>query len=93
MFIALLTSLINNFSIVNASNHTKYISLSSQKYEIQPTLINLHPNEYSQELHYYQSAIKLNRCVGRSNTLNNFSNKISVPNKTQYLNIHTSSMI
>ena len=44
MFIVLLTN------IVNASNHTKCVSLSNQKCKIQPTLINLHPNEYSQEL-------------------------------------------
>ena len=31
--------------LVNASNHTKCLSLSNQKCEIQPTLINLHPNE------------------------------------------------
>ena len=29
--------------IVIASNHTKRVSLSNQKCEIQPTLINLHP--------------------------------------------------
>ena len=40
-------------SIVNASNHTKCMSLRNQKYMIQPTLINLYPNEYSQEFHYY----------------------------------------
>ena len=39
MFIGLLTGL------VNASSHTKRILLSNQKCEIQPTLINLHPNE------------------------------------------------
>ena len=38
MFIGLLTS------IVNASNHTKWVSLSTQKYMIQQTLINLHPH-------------------------------------------------
>ena len=32
-------------NIVNGSNHTKSISLSNQKCMIQPTLINLHPNE------------------------------------------------
>ena len=42
VFIGLLSS------IVNASIHTKCNSLRSQKCEIQPTLINLHPNEYSQ---------------------------------------------
>ena len=42
-FVGLLTGL------VNGSNNTKCISLSSQKYMIQPNLIDLHPNEYSQE--------------------------------------------
>ena len=46
-------------SIVNASNQTKCISLSNQKCKIQPTLINLHPNEYSQEFHCYPFAVKL----------------------------------
>ena len=40
-------------SIVNASYHTKHVSLSNQKRKIQATLINLHPNEYCQEFHYY----------------------------------------
>ena len=56
--------------IVNASNHTKCISLSNQKCEIQPTLINLHPVEYNQEFHYNPFSVKLYRCVGSCNTLN-----------------------
>ena len=28
-----------------------------------PTLTNLHPNEYSQEFHYYPFAFKLDRCI------------------------------
>ena len=52
IFIGLLTS------IVNSSNHRKCISLSNQKCMIQPTLINLHPNEYSQEFHCYPFAVK-----------------------------------
>ena len=27
----------------------------------QPTLINLHPNEYSHEFHFYPFAVKLDR--------------------------------
>ena len=38
-------------SIVNAFNHTKCLSLSNQKYMIQPTFINLHPNKYNQEFY------------------------------------------
>ena len=45
MFIVLLISL------VNASNYTEFVSLSNQKFKIQPTFINFHPNEYSHELH------------------------------------------
>ena len=57
MFIALLAS------IVKASNHTKCVLLSNQKCKIQTTLINLHPNEYSQEFCYYSFVVKLDRCV------------------------------
>ena len=80
-------------SILNASNHTKCVSLSRQKCKIQPTLINLHPNEYNQELHYYPFAVKLDRCVGSCNTVNDLSNNVCVPNKTEDLNLNVSNMI
>ena len=47
---------------VSVSNHTKYLTLSNQKYMTQPTPLNLHPDEYSQELHYYAFALNLDRC-------------------------------
>ena len=46
---------------VNASNHTKCISLSNQTYMTQPTLINLHPKEYSQQFPYYPFGVKLDK--------------------------------
>ena len=70
-------------STVNGSNHTKHMFVSNQKYMVEPTLINLHPNEYSQEFHYYSFAVKLDRSVGSCNTLNDLSNKVCVPNKTK----------
>ena len=69
MFIGLLTS------ILSASNHTKFVSLSNQKFMYHPTIINLHPGEYTQGLHYYPFVVNLDRCVGSCNTLNNLSNK------------------
>ena len=33
----------------------------------------LHPNEYSQEFCYYPFAVKLDRCVGSCNTINDVS--------------------
>ena len=70
-----------NNGLVNGSNSPKSVLLSSQKCLIQPTLINLHTNEYKQELHYYTFAVKLERCVGSCNTLNDLSNKACIPNK------------
>ena len=72
MFIVLLAS------IVNSSNHTKCVSLSNQKCDIQPTLINLHPNECNQQLHYYSFVAKLDKCVGSCNTLNDLSNMFQI---------------
>ena len=78
IFIGLLTGL------VNGSNHTKCVSLTNQKCMIQPILINLHPYEYSQELHYYPFTVKLGRCVGSCDTLSDLSKNVSVSNKTEY---------
>ena len=54
--------------------------LSNQKCMAQTTLINLHPNEYEQEFHYYPFVVKLDRCAGSINILNDLSNKVGVPN-------------
>ena len=60
---------------------------------IQSALLNLHPNEYSREFQYYPFAFKLDRCAGNCSTLNNLSNKVYVPNKSEDLNLSMSSMI
>ena len=83
-------------SIVNASKHTKCVSLSNQKCNIQPTFIYLHLNEYSQEFHYYPFAVKLDkldRCVGSCNILNYLSNKVCIPNKKEDLNLSVFNMV
>ena len=87
MFIVLLSS------IVNTSNHTKCVSLCNQKCEIQPTIINLQPNEYCQEFHYYPFLVKLDRCFGSCNTVIDLSNKICIPNKIGKLNLTVFNMI
>ena len=60
---------------------------------IQPTLINLHPNEYSKEFHYYPFEVILDRCVGSYNILNDLANKICVANKPEDLNLSVFNMI
>ena len=64
--------------LVNGSNRTQCVSLNSKKCMTQSTLINLHPNEYSQEFHYFPFAVKLDRCVGSCNTLNDLSSKVCI---------------
>ena len=81
MFIGLLAGL------VNGSNHTNYVLLSNQKREIQYTLISLHSNERRQGFHCYPFVAKLDRFVGSCNTLNDLSNKVCIPNKTEKLNL------
>ena len=78
---------------VNASDQTKCVSLSSQKCMTRPTVINLHPNEYSHEFHYYLFAIRLRRCIGSCNTLNDLSNELCAPNKTEDLILSLFNMI
>ena len=88
IFIGLLTGL------VNGSNHRKFVSLSNQKYMIQhATLLNLHPNKYSQHFHYYAFAVKLDKCIGSCNTLDDLSNKVCIPNKIEDLNLSVFNMI
>ena len=71
-------------SIVNASSVTKCVSLRNQGCEIKLTFINLHPNEYNQEFHYYLFTVKVDKYVGSCNTFNDLSNKACVPNKTRF---------
>ena len=82
--------------MVNVSSHKKCVllrSLNHQKSMIQPIVINLHPNKYSQEFHYYPFAVKLDRCVRSCNTLNDLSNKVCVPSKTEDLNLRLIKMV
>ena len=60
---------------------------------VQPTLINLHPNEYSQKFHYYPFVVKLDRCVGSCSIFDESSNKVCVPNKTEDLNLSMFNMV
>ena len=47
-------------------------------------ICNLHLNKYNQEFHYYPFTVKLEKCVGRCNTLNDSSDKVCIPNKSRF---------
>ena len=75
-------------NIFNTSNHSNWISLSNPECMIQIILIKLHSNEYSQEFHYYPFSVKLDRCVGSCNVLNDLSNKEIVPKNRRFKSEH-----
>ena len=85
MFIRLLSFSGSITSIGIVSDHTKCISLKNQQCLTQPTLINLHLYEYIEGLRYYLFAVNLDRCVRSCYTLNDLSNRVCVPNKTEDL--------
>ena len=62
--------IINLILLASASKHTKCAPLSNQKFTTQPTLINLHPNEYTQGLRHYPFTVSLDKCVGCCDNLN-----------------------
>ena len=71
-------------SIVNASNYKKCVLLSNQKcasFNL-PLLIYILINTIKNYL--YPFAVKLDRSVGSCNTLNDLTNKVCVPDKTEY---------
>ena len=70
-----------------------YVSLTNQKCRTPPTIINFHPNKYNQILCCYPFVVILDRCVRSSNTLNNLSKKVSIPNKTKDLNLSLFNII
>ena len=57
------------------------------------SFFNSHSNKYTQELDYHRFAVIFDRCVRSYNTLNDLSNKVCVPRKTEYLNISVFNVI
>ena len=86
MFIIFLTS------VVNAIQHTKYGWLNNQLCMIQPTIINLHTNEYTPGWHYYPFVFNLGRYV-RSCNIYDLSNNVWVNIETEDLNLNILNMI
>ena len=80
-------------SIVNTPDRIKCVSLNNQQCMTQPFLFDLHSNKYIEGLRCYPFAVNLDRCMGSSNTLNDLSNKVCVPNKTEDLNWSVFNMI
>ena len=80
-------------SIVNVANHTGCISLNNQRCKTQPILIILLPKEYIQGLRYNPFRFNLEISRVSCNPLNDLSDRVCVPNKTEDLSLHVFDMV
>ena len=85
IFITLFTDL------VNGSSHANSFGWAIRNVWFNPILLD--PNKYSQDFQQYLLAVKLDKIVVICNTLNNLSNKVCIPNKTEDLNLSVFSII
>ena len=59
---------------------------STKNFSGDPFYTSIAWTKHNRELTYYPVAVKLEKCVGSCNTLNDLSNRVWVPNKTEDLN-------
>ena len=71
-----------NFYISNV-NSLKCVSMNNQKCKIRTEIINLNNNEPI----FYPFSIKINRCKGSDNTINDPYTKICVPDQIKDTNV------
>ena len=64
-------------------NSLNYVSMNNQEYKIRPKIINLNTNEPM----FYPYIIKINKCKGSFNTINDPYSKICVPDKIKNTNV------
>ena len=93
VFIALLSFSGSLSSMVDVSNHTKYISLNNQPCMVRTILTDFNPDEWNQRLHYYPFMVNLDSCNGSCNTLDVTSGRVCVPNKTEEISLNVFDMI
>ena len=67
-------------SITGALN---YVSMNNQKYKVRPKIININSNSSM----FYPFSMKVNKCSGNCNSINDPYAKICVPNTVKDLNV------
>ena len=70
------------FNLSNV-NYIECVSMNNQGWKIKTEIINLNTNEPM----FYPYSIKINRCKGSCNTINNPYAKICVPNQIKNINV------
>ena len=84
MFVLGLTVL--SISITGA---LKCVSINNQEYKVRPKIVDVSGNNPM----FYPFSVKLNRCSGNCNSINDFYTKISVPDIVKNLNAKVFNLI
>ena len=61
----------------------KYVSVNNQECRIKPEIINTNSNEPT----FYSYSIKVNKCIGRCNDINDPYSKMCVPDVANNVNV------
>ena len=70
-------------------NSLKFMSMNSKKCMSRPKIIDLNPNEPI----FFPYSIKINKCSGSCNTINNPFAKLCVPDITKNINVKVFNLI
>ena len=70
-------------------NSLEYVSVNNQECKIRSKIINLNTNEPL----FYPYSIKINKCKGSCNTINDLDAKIYVPDKIKNTNVKVFNLV
>ena len=70
------------FNVLNV-NSLEYISMNSQKYKARPKIVDVNNNEPV----FYPYSIKLNKCSGSCNNINDPYAKLCIPDIVKSINV------
>ena len=76
------------FNLSNV-NYLECVSMNNQECKIRTEIINLNTNESM----FYPYNIKINRCKGSCNTINNLYAKICVPGQIKNINVKVFNLL
>ena len=70
-------------------NPLKCVSMNNQEFKIRPQIININSNEPS----FYPDSVKINKCSGSCNNINEPYAKLSVPDVVKNINVKVFNLI
>ena len=79
----LIATVVTFFNLLLSANSLKCISLNNQEFKARPKMIDINANEPV----FYPYSIKLNKCSGSCNNINNSYAKLCIPDVVKKINV------